>query len=131
MIIKVKYRLYHTAQEGYKHDKEATRFVFCPQYPFRPFGLIIFEPGSSLVQRVIVGNQDQLVAPIAAEHLSSEDLTIELLEQLSKESSMESILASLGIVKMTMPTVNPGTYLTVELTSPVGIVAFWGIEQDV
>jgi hypothetical protein len=130
MIIKTKYRVYHSRQYNQPKGVGITRFIFRPERPFKPLGLIIFGPGNALVDRLIIGNCDQLVVPTPANVFTPRGFTIEELELLCTSSTMSAVLEERGIFTMAMFTVNIGTHLNIDLTEPVDTVLFWGIEQD-
>lgn len=131
MILNTKYRLYHSDQDGCRHERGSKLFCFRPQYPYRPLGLIIFSPGEAILLSVLIGMQQQLVQPIQADILGPKEFTIGQLELLEKSSRMQEILNSRGVPRLDLVTAGPSTYLTVELSEPVEIVCFWGLEQNI
>lgn len=123
-----KYRVYHSQQ--YNWPKNERRFVLGPEHPFKPLGLIIFGAGNAIVNRLIVGNNDQLVKPVPAKMFSPQGFTIEDLEKLAQGPSMQATLAMKGIFSTRMSVVNIGTHITIELSEPVDTILYWGVEQE-
>ena len=129
-VPKVRYRLYHSNQPGFEHGKGCRRFSFYPQSAFRPMGVIIFGANDAILHSVVVGTQEQLIASIPADMMGPKGLTIEQLEMLVRSSSMQSALSSRGIPSLALPTADIGMRFGIEVSEPVDIVVFWGIEAD-
>ncbi len=124
----LRYIVYHSQQKGFQHPRDAKFFSFSPSRPFRPLGLIIFGGNDGLVRSVKVGNNEQILEVGPASSFSPGKITLQELESWQYPIDLQYELSSRGIPRIEFETVNIGTLLTVQLSKPVQIVAFWGIE---
>lgn len=136
---KISYKLYDAVLRRrpsydslqYGVDKPFEVFQFQPEKAFRPLGLFIYDGVLAEVMRIRVGNQDQLVGSgIPWSQFSSRGIPVSWLEIWVKTGTIQYELASRGLPKSDIQTVDITDRFTIDMSAPVGRIVVWGIELD-